>query len=121
MKTLKKFLFLLANFNLFLGQAFAQGRPGGGGTPGEYPINPATQYKTIEDLLHGIVGWIVKIGAPIATIMILVGAYQILFSAGDPEKVKTGRNTILYTAIAYGIILIGWGITTVIKEILGVK
>ena len=116
---LKKFWFFLLNFNLFLNRALANGefRKGDKKSTSGITIPDPLQYGTIEKALEGIAQWIAKIAAPIVAIMILVGAYQILFSAGDPEKVKTGRRTILYTVIAYGIILIGWGITSIIKNL----
>ena len=40
------------------------------------------------------------------------------FRRRQPEKFKNGKMTILYTAIGYGIILIGEGITLIIKDIL---
>ena len=110
---LKNFWFFLLNFNLFLNKALANGTTGGIQLP-----NPV-QYGTIEEVLQAISKWLAEIAIPIVAIMMLVGAYQILFSAGDPEKVNTGRRTILYTVIAYGIILIGWGITSIIKNLLG--
>jgi len=85
----------------------------GGGLP-----NPLAA-DTIPELLNKIVEFLRDIAAPIVAIMIIVGAFQILFAGGDPEKFKKGKNTILYTVIAYAIIWIGWGITEIIKDILG--
>ncbi|MDP2704328.1 MAG: pilin [bacterium] len=73
---------------------------------------------TIEGLLERIVGWLRLIAAPIAAGMIIYGAYQMLFAAGDPEKFKAGRQTILYTVIGYAIIWIAWGITSIIEKFL---
>jgi hypothetical protein len=50
--------------------------------------------------------------------MILIGAFQMLFSGGNEEKFKLGRKMILYTAIGYAIILIGWGLTSIIRDFL---
>ncbi len=61
--------------------------------------------------------WI--IAAPICTIMIIWGAFQMLTAAGDPEKIKTAKKTILYAAIGFGIVLLASGIPGLIKEILG--
>lgn len=97
---------------------------GEGGSPqstgGQGLPNPlgVTSFEVLADK---ILGYMLVIAVPIATLMILVGAYQILFAAGDPEKVKTGKQTILYTVIAFAIILIGKGITLIIKDVLGVK
>ena len=90
--------------------------------PGDSQIialpNPLGTNSDIESILKSIIDWLIIIGAPIATGMIIFGAYQMLFAAGDPAKFKTGQKTILYTVIGYGIILIGWGITSIIEEIL---
>lgn len=80
--------------------------------------NPLTGADTFTGLLHKIVTWMIEIGAPIATLMIIVGAFQMVFAAGDPDKFATGRKTILYTVIGYGIILIGWGFVTIIQDVL---
>lgn len=75
----------------------------------------------ICDLLKGIVEFLIQIGAPIAAAMIIYGAYQMMFSAGKPESVKKGRDTILYTLLGYGIIVIGWGFVYIINDFLGGK
>lgn len=96
---------------------------GEGGSPGNTelpnPLGPGVD--SFNALADKILGYMLLIATPIATLMILVGAYQILFAAGDPEKVKTGKQTILYTVIAFAIILIGKGITLIIKDVLGVE
>lgn len=55
---------------------------------------------------------------PIAVLMVLVGAFQMLVSAGDPAKFQAGQKTILYSAIGYAIIFLGWGITSIIQSLL---
>ncbi|MEK7629941.1 MAG: pilin [Patescibacteria group bacterium] len=78
--------------------------------------NPLGDTNDISDLIHKIVNWLVTLSAPIAVGMIVWGAFQMIFAAGDPEKFKTGKKTILYTLIGYAIILIGWGITSIITN-----
>ncbi len=73
---------------------------------------------TIEGLLKRIIDWLIVLAAPIAAGMVVYGAYQMLFAAGEPEKVKTGRNTILYTVVGYGIILISWGVVSIVENFL---
>lgn len=110
------FAFLLVNIGL---AADGGGGPGndGGGHPGGLP-NPLG-VGSIADLLKNVLEWLSKTIAPlIFTGMVLIGAYQILFAAGDPTKAKTGKNTILYAVIGYAIILIGWGIASIIQDLL---
>lgn len=72
-------------------------------------------------LLKSIVDWLIKPGGIATTIavgMILVGSFQIMFAGGDEERFKRGKKTILYTAIGYAIILVGWGLTSIIQDFL---
>lgn len=90
---------------------------GYGGNPSSLP-NPL-DVGSISELLEKILKWLAETIAPLIFAgMILIGAYQILFAAGNPNKVKTGKNTILYAVIGYAIILIGWGIASIIKDLL---
>ena len=82
-------------------------------------LNPlGTQNGTIEGIVSSIMDWLIKLGAPVAALMIIVGGIQILMSGGSPDKFEKGRNTILYTAIGYGIILLGDGIIKIVQKIL---
>lgn len=58
------------------------------------------------------------IAIPLTAIMVLVGAFQITTSAGDPEKFSQGRKTILYAAIGFVVALIATGVTSIISSIL---
>jgi hypothetical protein len=80
--------------------------------------DPNCSRSDVNGLLHSIVDWLLTIGTPIAVGMILFGAFQMIFAGGDPEKFQKGKQTILYTAIGYAIILIGWGLTSIIQSFL---
>lgn len=94
--------------------------PGGGINPQESVNlpNPLGGTSTIDQLLRRIVDWLIRVGAPVAAIMIIYGAFQMLFAGGDPEKFNVGKRAILYAAVGYGIIFIGWGIVSIIEAIL---
>ena len=51
--------------------------------------------------------------------MVIYGGFQILTAGGTPEKFTTGRKTILYAVIGYGIIIISKGVTLILKQLLG--
>ncbi|MCL4404316.1 pilin [Patescibacteria group bacterium] len=76
------------------------------------------QNSTVEGLLKTIVNWLFVIATPIAVGMILIGAFQMLFSGGNEDKFAIGKRTVLYAVIGYAIILIGWGITSIIQSLL---
>lgn len=83
--------------------------------------NPLGCTSTFPELLDKILAFLRTSGAIVASIMIVIGAFQILFAGGDPEKFATGRRTIVYTAIAYAIILLASGVSFVIKDFFSVE
>jgi len=74
---------------------------------------------TIAALVERINRWLIYIGAPILTLMVIIGAFQILTAGGNPEKVTSGRKTITYAVIGYALLLLSSGITKIIESILG--
>lgn len=69
-------------------------------------------------LISSIVEWLIIAGAPVAVVMIIYGAFQIMTAQGDTEKFATGRKTIVYAVVGYGIIICAWGIVAVIQSVL---
>ncbi|MFH1192952.1 MAG: pilin [Candidatus Jorgensenbacteria bacterium] len=80
--------------------------------------NPLGTTSTAQSLLERIVDWLMLAAAPVAGVMIIYGAFQMLFAGGDTEKFTNGKKTILYAVVGYGIILIGWGLVSIIEGVL---
>lgn len=113
--TFGKYVFVLLVFG-FATIASAQITPV---CPAGQICNPLGTTSDISTLLTNIINWLIAIASPIATAMIVYGAFQMLTSGGEPEKFNKGKTTILYTAIGYAIVFIGWGITSIITIALG--
>lgn len=120
-KTKRVFTALIALFGLlfFLPQnaVFADGNVGP--PKGINLPNPLGLTETIPQLLEKIIRFLGEIASPIVAIIVIYGAFQILFAAGNPEKFATGKKTILYAVIGYAIIWIGWGIAKAIADFIG--
>ena len=121
------FMLLAIGYTLLVSPVFAQSSSGGittgpnpedGGTIFELP-NPL-KTKSIGELLDRILGFLLILSIPIATLMIIIGAFQILMAAGSVEKVANGKQTIIYSVIGLGIILLARVLVAVLKGILGV-
>ncbi|MDP2696156.1 MAG: pilin [bacterium] len=99
------------------------GGPGGVGTnpSGDTTLPNPIKSQTIPELLDTIVTYLIRIAVPIVTIMIIIGAFQMLFATGDPAKFKKGKDTILFAVIGFAIVLVAKGITAIIKLLLGVS
>lgn len=123
-----KLKYLLISIYCFLATApavFAEDCRGVGRTPPGNIFslteeNPLCTTSVI-DLLNTILRSLTFVAIPIAVLMIIVGAFQMMSAGGDPEKFKTGRKTILYAAIGFAILLIARLLIGISAEILGAK
>lgn len=117
-------LAMFLSLSFITNEVFASNGTGGpsGGT-GVTLKNPlcggdTTGGCTIEKILDGIAKYLITLGGVIVVIMILIGAFQIMTAGGDPEKVKTGRHTILWSVVGFAIVLSAYGIAAIIKKLL---
>ncbi len=77
------------------------------------PLGGSESFTSVATAVAGFLFW--DIAAPLATIMVLVGAFQFMTSAGDPEKVSQARKTIMYAAIGLAVALIAGGVVSIIR------
>ncbi len=75
-------------------------------------------YGTLEGLITAIIGFLIKIGVPIAAIMFVIAGIVFVTSAGDPGRVKTARNIMIYTAVGLAVILLASGLIKVLQSVL---
>ena len=91
-------------------------------TPDFSNVAGATAPSTAPELVTKItliIHWI-QYGLFIAgAILIVIAAYDYLFSKGDAEKIKTAQSTLIYAVIALVIGLVAGGLPSVIGSILG--
>ncbi len=75
--------------------------------------------ESFLSVLESVMGFLITdVAIPLSVIMVLVGAFQIMTAAGDPEKFSKGRKTITYAAIGLALALIAGGVPYIIKSIL---
>lgn len=76
---------------------------------------------SLTAVVDKIINFLLQIGIPVAVVMVLVGGFQMIVSAGNPDKVSSGKKTILYAAIGLVVLLAAKSIIVIIENILGVK
>ena len=84
--------------------------------------NRATPITTLDDILSliGRVGdWISAIVLALAIIFILVSAFQFLTAAGNPEKISSARNMLIYALVAVAIAAVAWGLPDLVQSLIG--
>ena len=90
------------------GTAFAQSLP-----------NPlGANCGTLGCPVTKVINFMIAIAIPLCAIMVLIGGFQMMTSSGNPEKFKSGRNTILYAAAGFAVVLLAKGISVGVKSFL---
>lgn len=79
------------------------------------------EYETFGELIEAIIKFIFNIAVVVAPLMIIIGAFYLITAAGDPKKIGTGKNIIIYTLIGLAIIMLARGLLTMIESVIGVK
>ena len=95
-----------------------QGAGGGSSNGGVSLINPlnTTSFPTV---VNNVIAFLsTDVAIPLTVIMVLVGAFQMMTSSGEPEKFGKARKTLTYAAVGLVIALVATGITTIIQSIL---
>lgn len=76
--------------------------------------------QNFQQVTANIISFILNdIAIPLTVIMVLVGAFEMITSGGNAEKVSKGRKTLLYAAIGFAVVLLASGVTSLIQNILG--
>ena len=73
----------------------------------------------LMNTLYGITDWIFVILVALAGIMVIMGAFTLLTAAGNPEKITSGRNYVLYAAIGLVVGFLAKAIPNLVKMISG--
>ena len=69
--------------------------------------------------LYKITDWIFAILVGLASVFVIIGAMNLLMSAGDPSKVSSGRNYIMYAAIGLIVGFLARAVPAIVKLAVG--
>lgn len=83
-------------------------------------IDNPLKAENFGELIDNIAKWLLNIGVPIGTIMVLWAAVLFMTSAGNDEKVTKAKKTLTWAVIGIAILIIARGVASLIKEFLTV-
>lgn len=94
----------------------------GNGTTTDRPFSidfkPPTRHTTLMSLLSYLVRLLFWAGIAGMSLIVLYGAFQMIFSGGDPVKFAKGQKTIMYAVLGLILILLSWAIVAIIRSAL---
>ena len=70
--------------------------------------------------IYNVTNWVFVILCGVATIFVILGAFTIVTAGGSPEKIKSGRDYILYAAIGLLVAFLARAIPGVVKILAGI-
>jgi hypothetical protein len=82
-------------------------------------FKPPLRHGSLVELIEHLLRWLYWVGIVGLGFVILVGAFQMVFSGGDPRKFEKGKKTIIYGAVGLAIILFSRMIVAIISSVLG--
>jgi hypothetical protein len=71
------------------------------------------------DAVYTIVDWIFIGLVALVALFTILGAFDILTAAGDPEKVSKGRGKIMYAMIGLAVALLSRAVPSLVKALIG--
>lgn len=74
----------------------------------------------VMDTVYTVTGWIFVAVVTLVIIFILLGAFSLLTAAGSPEKVKSGRDYIIYACLGMLVALLAKVIPWIVRNVMGV-
>jgi hypothetical protein len=67
-----------------------------------------------------VINFLFTLAIPICAIMVLVGGFQMMTAAGNPEKFSSGKKTILYAVIGFAVVIVARSVSILVGNLLGV-
>ena len=91
--------------------------PSSGNCPFDSPTRDCPMC-CVMDTIYTVTDWIFAGVVALVVIFVLIGAFNLLTAAGSPEKVKTGRDFIIYASIGMIVAILAKAIPAIVKAIL---
>lgn len=76
------------------------------------------KHSVLTELLAYLLQLLFWLGVTGMTLIVLYGAFQMIFSGGNPEKFSKGQKTIMYAILGLVLILLSRAIVAIIKSVL---
>lgn len=74
--------------------------------------------EDITRIIVGLVNWITGLFFVAAILSLFYAAYLYLAAGGDPEKLGSAKNTLIYSIIAIAIALLASSVRFIVENIL---
>lgn len=88
---------------------------------GTLPPAPVTNISGFVNLICTVAGWLFVFLIVLSVIFIILAAFNYLTASGDPEKVKSASNQLIYAVVAIAVAVIARGVPLIVTTFVGVS
>ena len=74
---------------------------------------------TIGGIISALIPFIYVLAGIALLMMLIIGGFQLMTSGGDPKRVESGRNRVMYALIGFLIIFVSFWLVRVLQVIFG--
>lgn len=80
-----------------------------------------TTSSTIGDIISAILPYVFAISGLLLFVFLIMGGFELLTSAGNPESVKKAQGKITSALVGFVIIFLAYWLTQALEIIFGIK
>ena len=84
----------------------------------ELPEGPTSAGQVLR-ILDAIGDWVFAVFISIAVIFIIIAIFDFVTGGGDPAKISSARQKLIYAAIGIALALVAGGLDNVLSNIIG--
>jgi len=73
---------------------------------------------TFRDFIDKIITFLFNVALAVVPLMVVIAGFYLVTAAGEPARIQTAKNIILYTIVGFVIILLAKGFIALLEQIL---
>jgi len=74
---------------------------------------------TIGGIISALLPYVFVLAGLALLLMLIIGGFQLMMSAGDPKGVESGRNKVMYALIGFLIIFVSYWLVQILQVVFG--
>lgn len=86
------------------------------GKAAEALVNPLS-VPTLQGLLEGILAIVIVLAIPVVVFMLIYAGFLFVTARGNPQTIEQARSMLLYGVVGGVIIVSGYAIVTIVKNL----
>lgn len=119
MKKLILNLIVLLFLGLAIAPSFAAAELAPPAPQSDVTVSKSPDDISVEAAISRVTNWFFVIVLIVAVIFLLVAGFQFITAGGDPDKVNSARQNVMYAMVGVAVAVLARGIVSLVQGVLG--